>query len=151
MSADTVTVSPTTRFGAWGPPSTGGWGRLIRIRLGGSELRSTGICGKYPTSRLHEPHPASHERRPAASDLAARRPPRPGGVRIRRLARRGRSDVVADAPARTARSVRLAVQGEVGVRGVAGPARGAGGAGLPRRPARLPRARDVLGRGWGEG
>src|SRR3954452_13637775 len=45
MSADTVTVSPTHRFGAYRPPSIVGWGRLMRIRLGGSELRGAGIPG----------------------------------------------------------------------------------------------------------
>jgi hypothetical protein len=44
-----VIVSPTQRLGAYRPQSSVGRGRLILIRLGGSELTGVGIpCAKYP-------------------------------------------------------------------------------------------------------
>jgi hypothetical protein len=49
MSADTRTVSPTTRFGGYRPASMVGAGRLIRVRAGASELIASDIAAaKYP-------------------------------------------------------------------------------------------------------
>ncbi len=101
-------------------------------------LRCGHLAVEYPTSRPHEP--LSYLRGAIAPDLAAIRPARPGRLRLGRLARRGRPDVVADAPARPARRAPLAVQVGVGVRRLA---EAAGRAGRPRQPgggARLPRA-----------
>ena len=92
------------------------------IRRGGSLRFGAGISAvEYPTSRSHEP--LSYLRGPAAPDLAAVRTARSGRLRVGRLARRGRPDVVADAAARPARRARLALQVGVGVRGLAGAAR----------------------------
>ena len=73
----------------------------------------------------------------------------PRGLRLGRLARRCRPGVVADAAARSARPLRLALQGGLRVRGVAGAAGRAGRAGVEGRGARLPRARGRLDRGLG--
>src|SRR4051812_4733274 len=89
------------------------------------------------------------KRRPAAPHLPARRPPRPGGLRVGGLARRGGAAVGADAAARAARPPPLALQGGLGVRRLARLARGADSARQQGRGARLPRARGGLDRGLG--
>src|SRR5215470_11848082 len=109
MSAETATVSPTVRLTAYRPLSRTGAGFAILIRLGRSLRFGAGISGlAYPTSRSHEP--LSYLRGAVAPDLTARRPARSRGLRLGRLAARGRPDLVADAAARAARQARLAVQ-----------------------------------------
>ncbi len=65
------------------------------------------------TSRPHRRAPLG---RPAPRHLPPRRAPGAGGVRLRRLARRRRPDVVAGAAAHAARRPRLAVREPVGLR-----------------------------------
>src|SRR3954470_6792954 len=109
MSADTATVSPTVRLTAYRPLSRTGAGFAILIRLGRSLRFGAGISAvEYPTNRPHEP--LSYLRGAVAPDLIAKRTPRPGGVRVGRLARRRRSVVVADAALGPAGRARLAVQ-----------------------------------------
>ena len=103
-----------------------------------------GVPLRWAAVRCHEVR-----RRPAPSHLAARRPPRPRGVRLGRLARRRGPDLVADAAARPAGPLRLAVQGALRLRRLARPAGRAGRAGEQGRGARLPRARGRLDRGLG--
>ena len=81
------------------------------------------------------------QRHPAAPDLAARRPARRRGLRVRRLARRGRSVVVAGPAARPAGRRRLAVQVRLRVRRLERAARGA------RRPRSSPRSSRRSSRG----
>ena len=122
------------------------------MRGGALLLFGTGIGGgsiprRDPqTSRARS---STFQRRAAAPHLAARRPPRAGGVRLDRLARGGRPAVVADAPARPARPPSLALQGGLRVRRLARPAGRAGRAGVEGRGARLPRARARVDRGLG--
>ena len=98
MSAETATVSPTVRLTAYRPPSRTGAGFAILIRRGAfTALRCGHLAVEYPTSRSHEP--LSYLRGAAAPDLVAVRTPRSGRLRLGRLARRGRPDVVADAAA----------------------------------------------------
>ena len=66
------------------------------------------------------------------------------GLRVRRLARRGRPVVVADAAARAARPLRLAVQGGVGVRRLARAARRARRARSTREEVDAFREREAL-------
>ena len=73
-------------------------------------------------TNLSHGHPAI-ERRPAASHLAAVRPPGRRAYALRRLAGRGGPALVADAAARPARRAPLALQGALGVRGLARAAR----------------------------
>ena len=77
------------------------------------------------------------------------RTPRPRGLRVRRLAGRGRAVVVAGSAPRPSRSLPLSVQGALGVRRLAGTARVSAGAGDARRARRLPRAPRLLDRGLG--
>src|SRR3954453_19251194 len=115
MSADTATVSPTVRLTAYRPLSRTGTGFAILIRLGRSLRFGAGISAvEYPTSRPHEP--LSYLRGAAAPDLTTVRTPRPGGLRLDRLAGVCRANVVADAAAGPARPARLALQERVGVR-----------------------------------
>ena len=114
----------------------------VGYRHGGGSIR----LNTCQTSRDRSP---VFQRRPAAPDIAARRPPGTGRVRVGGLARRRRPDVVADAPARPARPPSLALQGRVRVRRLARAAGRAARAGVEGRGARLPRARGLLGRGLG--
>ena len=95
----------------------------------GIEARSIPLH-RCQTSRDRSP---VFQRRPAAPHLAARRPPRAGGLRLDRLARGGRPDVVADAAAGPAGPPSLALQGGLRVRRLAGPA-GRAAARRCRRP-----------------
>src|SRR3954462_10544136 len=96
MSADTATGSPTVRLTAYRPLSRTGAGFAILIRLGRSLRFGAGISAvEYPTSRSHEP--LSYLWGAAAPDLTTVRTPRPGGVRLGRLAGVCRANVVADA------------------------------------------------------
>src|SRR5215218_5614952 len=85
----------------------------------GTGIESRSIPPRSPQTSRALPPPL--RRRPAPPDLPARRPPRPGGLRVGRLARRRRPDLVADAPARPARPLRLALQGALGLRRLARP------------------------------
>ena len=87
-----------------------------RHRAGSIPLRA------HQTSRDRS---TTFQRRAAAPHLTARRPPRPGRLRLGRLARRGRPAVVADAAARPAGPPPLALQGGLRVRRLARPAGGA--------------------------
>ncbi|CAA9492206.1 MAG: GH77, partial [uncultured Solirubrobacteraceae bacterium] len=82
----------------------------------------------------------TQQRRPAAPHLAAGRPPRTGGLRLRRLAGGGGAVVVADAAPRPAGPAPLALQVGLGVRRLARAARGPAGARLAGRGGRVPRA-----------
>src|SRR4051812_44689291 len=140
MSAETATVSPTVRLTAYRPLSRTGAGFAILIRLGRSLRLGAGISAvEYPTSRSHEP--LSSIGGAAAPDLAAGRTPRPGGLRVDRLARRRGSVVVADAAAGAGGRARLAVQERVGLRGVPRAAGRATGAGVGGGALGLPGAR----------
>src|SRR3954463_10319735 len=88
-------------------------------------------CASYPRTPFDEPFIATILRGAAAPDLASGRAPRSRGLRLRRLALRRRPVLLADAAARAARPLRLALQGEVRLRGLAGTARRAARAGDP--------------------
>ena len=99
----------------------------------GVTQRSLSRC--RPDATPDDPTARTPRRGPAARHLAARRAPRPRGVRVRRLARRRRAVVVAGAAADPARPPRLALREPLGLRGLArpaGPARGR----ASRRPTR---------------
>src|SRR4029077_1199365 len=85
-----------------------------------------------------------------ASDLASVGQARPGRVPVRRLARRGRTVVVAGPAARAARRVRVAVPLALGVRRLPATPRAAGGARHGRRGRVLRRAPSVLDGRLGE-
>ena len=154
MSAETATVSPTVRLTAYRPLSRTGAGFAILIRRGRSLRFGAGISAWSIRQVDHmnlsrtsgvQLHPTSLPVRTARS----------GGLRVDRLAGRGRPDVVADAAAGAAGRARLAVQVGVGVRGLAArcwPSRPRRSprpsAGLPRAGRRLDRGLDrVRGRG----
>src|SRR5204863_278192 len=82
------------------------------------------------------------ERRPAPSHLPPRRPPRPGGLPLRRLAGRRRPVLVADPAARPPGRAGLPLPGRLGLRLLGGPARRprGGGAGAQQDGARRPLA-----------
>ena len=114
-SPETTTSSPTTRLTGKRPQSTCGSTSLDLDR------RAADLCARRAMGvRLSQvDETQTRQRSPAASDVAARRPARRGGVPLRRLARGGRPVVVAGAAARPARRRRLAVQRRVGVRRLA--------------------------------
>src|SRR5436305_260781 len=89
-------------------------------------------AGRRPCARAH-----------LATSRTGPAPPRPLGVRVRRLAPRGGAELVAGAPARATRSPPLPVQGAFGVRGVAGTAGGAACARVVTRAVRV--SRTVVG------
>src|SRR4051812_29743025 len=96
-------------------------------------------CASYPRTHFDEPLPATILGGAAAPHLAPRRPPRSRGLRLRRLARRGGPVLLADAAARAAGPLRLAVQGEIGLRRLARAAGRADRPRLARRDERVPR------------
>ena len=118
--------------------------RLARLRKSHAPdvIRDPG--GGVPYAGRREA--AARVRDPAPPDLAPRRQARRRGVPVRRLARGGGAVVVADAAARAAGRVPLAVPIAVGVRRVPGTARGAGRAGDADGDRRLRRASSVLDR-----
>src|SRR3954452_15009263 len=104
----------------------------MRMRDSGWEVSGAGTpCASYPRTPFDEPFIATILRGAAAPDLASGRAPRPRGLCLRRLARVRGPVVLADAAARTARPLRLALQGEVGLRPLAGAARRAPRSGDP--------------------
>ena len=109
----TVTVSPRHALTGKRPQSTCGWTFWIWIRCGCHPRQ-----GKQSGDVAH-PFP----RRQPPSDLAPRRPARPRGVRLRRLARRGRGPLLAGAAAQSTRRARVSVRVGLGVRRLARPAR----------------------------
>ncbi len=72
-------------------------------------------------SRINE-HASPLERHSTPPHLAARRPPRPCGVRVRRLACGRGPNVVADIASRPTGPLPLTLQGPLGLRGLPGPA-----------------------------
>src|SRR5581483_7166693 len=82
-------------------------------------------------------------------DLAAGRPAGARSVRVRRLAGRGRPELVAGPPARASRRVRLAVHVVVRVRLLEWSARGSRGEGRAVRARAVPRAARLLDRRLG--
>ena len=111
------------------------WAVPFRHRCGSirGKSRTHSTVGRSATSAtVHGRGSPALLRRAAPSDVAAGRPARARRVRVGRLARRRRPVVVADAAARPAGPLRVAVQGPLGVRGVARPAGRAGRAGLAR-------------------
>ena len=133
-------MSPTVRLTAYRPLSRTGAGFAILIRRGRSLRFGAGISpwSIRQVDHMNLSRTSGVQLHPTSLPV---RTARSGGLRVGRLARRGRPDVVADAAAGAARRARLAVQVGLRVRGFADAA-GRSGRARHRRPsARLSASR----------
>src|SRR3984885_16046516 len=126
LAGEVWTCVLTLVWGAWGGRGVGGPGPSRDLHEKNPSCRwvNTFPCslGSYSCclGRVLDDRASALERRPAAFDVAPRRPAGPRGVPLRRLDGGRGADLVAGAAARSARSVPLAVQGALGICRLAG-------------------------------